>query len=183
MEQALRVSFLLWAGGLCCFAGYWLRRWLVTATGVVGGLALGFALARFFGLPDWWQGTCLAAALGIALGILGFRLHKLGLFLFCGACAAALAYDLMTAYLTVWMEPWMLCGCGAGPSGGMGGVPLLPPGSHPEHCGLWRLSVGAHGILPTLRRRCGAVSGARHGADGGDCRRGFAIPGPQISGM
>lgn len=108
MEQALRVSFLLWAGGLCCFAGYWLRRWLVTATGVVGGLALGFALARFFGLPDWWQGTCLAAALGIALGILGFRLHKLGLFLFCGACAAALAYDLMTAYLTVWMEPWML---------------------------------------------------------------------------
>ncbi len=108
MEQAIRVTLLLCFGAVCCFTGYRLRQALVTAAGVIGGAALGFILARLLQLPEPWWGIGLAAALAILLGLSAFRLHKLGLFLLCGACAMLLSYRYLALYAAPWLEVWML---------------------------------------------------------------------------
>ena len=46
--------------------------------------------------------------LAVAFGLGAFRLHKLGLFLLCGACAMALAQHYLALYAGPWMESWMI---------------------------------------------------------------------------
>lgn len=108
MEQAIRVTLLLYFGSLCCFVGYRLRQALVTAAGILGGAALGFILARLLQLPDFWWGIAMAAAFALILGLSAFRLHKLGLFLLCGACAMLLSYHYLSLYAIPWLDSWML---------------------------------------------------------------------------
>lgn len=106
--QAIRVVAALYLAIFCCFAGYRLRRAMVALGGIVGGAALGFVLARLLHLPVYWWGIGLAAGLGVALGLLAFRMHKLGLFLVCGACAMALTYQLLSTGLIGTLEPWIV---------------------------------------------------------------------------
>ena len=108
MEQAIRVTALLALGAVCCFAGYRLRQALVTAAGILGGAALGFLLAKLLQLPEPWWGIGLAVALAIILGLSAFRLHKLGLFLLCGACAMLLSYHYLALYASAILDLWML---------------------------------------------------------------------------
>ena len=108
MNEAIRVTLLLILGAVCCFAGYRLRRALVTTAGILGGAALGFLLARLLQLPEPWWGIGMATALAIAFGLGAFRLHKLGLFLLCGACAILLCHHYLTIYAVSLLEPWML---------------------------------------------------------------------------
>lgn len=108
MEQAIRVTALLCLAACICFGGYRLRRALVTVGGVVGGAALGFVLARLMELPVYWWGVGMALGFGIALGLLAFRLHKLGLFLLCGACAMGYVYHLLQTGTAGVLEPWII---------------------------------------------------------------------------
>jgi len=108
MEQAIRVTLLLAFGAVCCFAGYRLRQALVTAAGIIGGAALGFLLAKLLQLPEPWWGIGMAAVLAIVLGLGAFRMHKLGLFLLCGACAMLLSYHYLSLYAATMLEVWML---------------------------------------------------------------------------
>ncbi len=108
IRQAVEVVAALYLAMFCCFVGYRLRRAMVTLGGIVGGAALGFVLARLLRLPVYWWGVGLAAGLGIGLGLLAFRMHKLGLFLVCGACALALTYRLLSPGLIGPLEPWVV---------------------------------------------------------------------------
>ena len=108
VRQAIEVVAALYVAMFCCFAGYRLRQAMVTLGGIVAGAVLGFVLARLLRLPVYWWGVGLAAGLGIGLGLLAFRMHKLGLFLVCGACALALTYRLLSPGLIGPLEPWVV---------------------------------------------------------------------------
>ena len=75
-----------------CFFGYRLFRFMVAVTGAMTGLAVGAVVG--LALDNHGLALGLMALLAVALAVAAFRIYQIGVFLFCGAIPAALAYFL-----------------------------------------------------------------------------------------
>lgn len=92
-SQAL---FALIAGGVLalvqCFFGFRLQKFLIALVGFFIGFLAGLGISAALNLPAWapWA---IAAAVGLILGILAFRIYKVGIFGICFVEAIVCVYS------------------------------------------------------------------------------------------
>lgn len=75
---------------LLCFTGFRMVKKWISVIGFIFGAVMGYRIAREaeLGKDYWFLPLLIGIIAGLALGALGYRLFKMGLFVFCGAVAA-----------------------------------------------------------------------------------------------
>ena len=89
------IRTLLTIGGtvfslLMCFTGFRMVRQWIAFIGFVAGAVIGYSLATGadLGKDYWFLPLLVALVVGVILSALGYKIFRLGLFVFCGAVAS-----------------------------------------------------------------------------------------------